>query len=110
MVLWISALLFAAGLSASLGARSAGRKRRERLRQRRIEEPNSHYSAPGVRRIEALERWSRIPLDALHPVNRDEVRRLLRQVVVAGPDGLSGRERQFLENLLTTDVEPAAGR
>jgi hypothetical protein len=100
MVLWISALLLAAGLGVSLRARTEARRRRDVIARRRVEEPNSHYSAPEVRRLDALERWRAIPLDQLHPVNRDEARRLLMMVRAAGPDALAPRERQLLDNLV----------
>jgi hypothetical protein len=101
MVLWISALLCAAGLGVGLRARSQARRRRELTRCRRVEEPNSHYSAPAVRRLVALERWHAIPLDQLHPLNREQARRLLDLVDQAGPEALAPRERQFLDNLLS---------
>jgi hypothetical protein len=102
MPLWISTLLVLAGFSLGLRVRlRALRRRRDVLaRQRRVEQPNSYYSAPGVRRLVALERWGGIPLGPLHPLNREEVTRLLRLVETAGPDVLSSRERRFLDNLV----------
>jgi hypothetical protein len=101
MVVWISALLFATGLGLGFGLRIRHRLRRQQVleRQRRVEEPNSFYSAPGVRRLVDLERWRRIPVAQLHPLNQDEVRRLLRLVKAVGPDALSSKERQFLDNM-----------
>ena len=103
MALWISALLVVTGFGLGLGIRRRDQVRRRELmaRQRRVEQPNSFYSAPGVRRLTALERWGGIPVERLHPVNRDEVSRLLRLVESAGPDVLSSRERQFLDTLAT---------
>jgi hypothetical protein len=100
MVPWISALLFMTGLG--LGLRIRQRVRRQRLvaRQRRVEQPNSHYSAPGVRQLVDLERWGRIPVDHLHPLNRDEVRRLLRLARAAGSEALAPKERRFLDNMV----------
>jgi hypothetical protein len=108
MVLWISALLFAAGMGVGLRARWAAR-RRALTRPRRVEEPNSHYSAPEVRRLTALERWRGIPLAGLHPVNQDEVRRLLDRVRLEGPDALAPREQRFLDNLVPRQVAPSCG-
>jgi hypothetical protein len=99
MVAWISALLFVTGLGLGLRVRHVVRRRRLITQQRRVEEPNSHYSAPGVRRLVDLERWSGIQLDKLHPINRDEVQRLLRLVRGAGSEALAPRERQFLDNM-----------
>lgn len=99
MLLWISVLLVVTGVSAGLRVRLRMLRRNRIARQRRIEQPNSYYSAPGVRRLMDLERWDRIPLDQLHPLNRDEVRRLLRLARGAGPDALAPKERRFLDNL-----------
>lgn len=99
MVAWISALLFVTGLGLGLRIRQRVRRRRRVAERRRVELPNSHYSAPAVRRLVDLERWGRIPLDRLHPLNRDEVRRLLRLARDAGSDALAPRERRFLDNM-----------
>jgi hypothetical protein len=102
MALWISTLLFVTGFGLGLRIRHRGLARRRELiaRQRRVEQPNSFYAAPGVRRLMALERWGSIPFEQLHSVNRDEVSRLLRLVESAGPDVLSSRERQFLDTMV----------
>jgi hypothetical protein len=100
MPLWISALLFVTSLGVGFGLRLRLRLRRQLVaRQRRVEEPNSYYSAPGVRRLVDLERWGRIPIEQLHPLNRDEVRRLLRLARAAGSDALAPKERRFLDNM-----------
>lgn len=99
MVLWISALLIVTGLGVCLRLQLRERRRRRIARQRRVEQPNSYYSAPGVRRLADLERWSGIRLGQLHPLNRDEVRRLLRLARGAGADILAPKERQFLDNM-----------
>jgi len=100
MPLWISALLFVTSLGLGFGLRLRQRLRRQLVaRQRRVEEPNSYYSAPGVRRLVDLERWGRIPIEQLHPLNRDEVRRLLRLARGTGSDALAPKERRFLDNM-----------
>lgn len=99
MVLWVSALLFVTSVGVGLRVRLRARHRRLVARQRRVEAPNSHYAAPGVRRLVDLERWGRIELDQLHPLNRDEVRRLLRLARGAGAEILAPKERQFLDNM-----------
>ncbi len=43
-----------------------------------------------------LERWKRIPLDALHPANRDEVGRVLTKLDQQGPASLTADERETL--------------
>jgi len=43
----------------------------------------------------SLERWRRIPLDALHPVNREEIERLLRKG--EGGEVLTPQERAVLD-------------
>lgn len=77
------------------------RRARERriAQRRRVEAPNSHYSSLGVRQIEDRERWGRIDVKRLHPLNRDEVVRLLEIVDANGVGVLSARERLFLDNM-----------
>jgi hypothetical protein len=74
-------------------------RRRRVAERRRVEAPNSHYSSQGVRNQEDRERWGRIDLSGLHPLNRDEVRRLLALVDSDGIAALSGKERLFLDNM-----------
>lgn len=52
-------------------------------------------AAPSVRSGDA-ERWSRIRRDDLHPVNREELDRVLAKVRAQGPGSLSNEERAFL--------------
>ena len=75
------------------------KKRRLAMAARRVEAPNSHYSSRGVREREDRERWGRIDLSRLHPLNRDEVRRLLAVVDVDGAAALSTKDRIFLDNM-----------
>jgi hypothetical protein len=67
--------------------------------RRRVEAPNSHYASLGVRQIEDRERWGRIDVQHLHPLNRAEVVRLLEIVDASGVAVLSDRERLFLDNM-----------
>ena len=72
----------------------------ERRRKRRlVEQPNSHYRAPGVQDIDMRERWESIPREHLHEVNREELEKLLGKVEQQGVKGLSGEERAFLDRL-----------
>lgn len=74
------------------------RKRRVAAR-RRVEAPNSHYSSTGVRNQEDRERWGDISLSGLHPLNADEVARLLEVVDADGVKSLSPKDRLFLDNM-----------
>jgi hypothetical protein len=77
----------------------ASRRRRRLAVARRVEAPNSHYSSRGVRDREDRERWGRIDMARLHPLNRDEVRRLLTVVDLDGAAALSLKDRVFLDNM-----------
>jgi len=98
-MVWISILAAAITVGVGLRIREWVRRRQRPAPPRRVEEPNSFYSAPGVRRLMAQERWGQIPIDRLHPINREEVERLLRLVDAAGFDALSPKERVFLDTL-----------
>lgn len=90
-------LLVAGGVWLRLWLRSL---RRQRIAaRRRVEAPNSHYASLGVRQIEDRERWGRIDVQHLHPINREEVTRLLAIVDESGVTVLSARERLFLDNM-----------
>jgi membrane associated rhomboid family serine protease len=43
------------------------------------------------------ERWKRIPLERLHPVNREEAERVLAKLEAGGPSGLTAEEQAFLD-------------
>jgi hypothetical protein len=66
---------------------------------RRVERSNSHYSSEGVRNQEDRERWGDITLPKLHPLNQEEVHRLLLVVDADGIHSLSSRDRLFLDNM-----------
>lgn len=74
-------------------------RRRRVEERRRIEAPNSHYSSQGVRNQEDRERWGRINLGGLHPLNRDEVQRLLDVVDREGIKAITASDRLFLDNM-----------
>jgi len=99
MPVWITALVFA--ILGTLGFRIWYRRwKLSRIAARRVvEKPNSHYSSAIVRNQVDRERWGSVNLDLIHPVNREEVERLLAVADVQGPDALSNRERLFLENM-----------
>lgn len=74
-------------------------RRRKISASRRVEAPNSHYSSEGVRNQVDRERWGDIRMTTLHPINQDEVIRLLDLVDADGVKVLSGRDRLFLDNM-----------
>jgi len=101
MPIWVYAMVV--GFLSAIGARIWYRRwRRARIAARRIvEKPNSFYSSAIVKNHVDRERWGTVKLDLIHPVNREEVERLLNLVDALGPDSLSPRERVFLDHLTT---------
>jgi membrane associated rhomboid family serine protease len=59
--------------------------------RRKITPPPRRAAAPDV------ERWRRIDPEALHPVNREELERVMAKVNADGPVALTPGERQFLD-------------
>lgn len=99
MTIWISAfVLLVTGLAAARLLYLRWRKKRVAAR-RRVELPNSHYSSRLVQHQIDRQRWRNLNLSHLHPVNREEVERLLGMVDALGPEALSPRERIFLDHL-----------
>lgn len=45
----------------------------------------------------AAERWKQIPLERLHPVNREEAERVLAKLDARGPGALTAEEQAFLD-------------
>ena len=91
------AIVVVGGIAARIWYRHWRRKRV--AEKRRVEAPNSHYSSLGVRNQEDRERWGDINLGQLHPINQDEVLRLLEVVDADGIKSLSPRDRLFLDNM-----------
>lgn len=58
-------------------------------------------AAPAARpaTTDAVSRWRGIDRSALHPINAEEVERMLAKLEAAGPQGLSAEERAFLDRL-----------
>ncbi len=48
-----------------------------------------------------LKRWSRIPRERLHEVNRAELDRIMAKLHSSGPDSLTATERAFLDRFST---------
>jgi hypothetical protein len=99
METWIPAVAAFVATSVALRLWYKGWRTRRIEKRRRVEAPNSQYSSQGVRNHEDRERWGRIDLAALHPLNRDEVRRLLAVVDGEGIRALTPKDRLFLDNM-----------
>ena len=99
MIIWIEAAvaLVLGGVAARIWYRHWRAKKIAAAR--RVERPNSHYSSAGVRNQEDRERWGDITLPKLHPLNQEEVHRLLLMVDSDGIQALSPRDRLFLDNM-----------
>jgi hypothetical protein len=99
LIAWLIALLlvFVTGFGTGFWVRRRIDAKRGRYRVR--EEPNSHYAAPGVLKIERHERWEAILQKKIHEVNRSEVERLLVKVRALGPDKLTPSEKAFLDRM-----------
>jgi membrane associated rhomboid family serine protease len=50
-----------------------------------------------------LERWRKIPRESLHPLNQEELDRIMKKVDERGPQSLDRREREYLERLSATE-------
>ncbi|MGH7537623.1 MAG: rhomboid family intramembrane serine protease [Gemmatimonadales bacterium] len=50
----------------------------------------------------SAERWKRIALDQLHPVNREEIVRVLAKLDTEGAESLTADERHFLDRFSAT--------
>jgi hypothetical protein len=87
--------LLAAVLAMAAAARGLALARRRR--RRAVEPPNSHHTWERVREREAHDRWREMPLERIHPINREEVVRLLARVQAAGSGVLRPQERHFLD-------------
>jgi membrane associated rhomboid family serine protease len=72
------------------------RSRASRLRQLQHAPAPPPSSAPSPA---SLERWKRIALDKLHPVNREEVEKVLGKAERLGAASLTVEEREFLDRI-----------
>lgn len=72
------------------------RSRTDRLRQLQHAPPPRAAAVPNPA---SLERWKRIALDTLHPVNREEVEKVLGKVERLGASSLTVEEREFLDRI-----------
>lgn len=100
MGVWMVGLVVAVAMGGyALRRAYLARRRRTIAEKRRVEAPNSHYASRGVRDQEDRERWGAIELERLHPLNQEEVERLLRRIDVDGVQALSSNDRRFLDNM-----------
>lgn len=72
--------------------------------KRRVQAWHQSPVAATIQRVAAqvkqdAERWKTIPLDQLHPINREEVERVLQKMEISGAAGLSPDERAFLDRM-----------
>lgn len=65
---------------------------------RRFREKVSLTSGRRAKRSD-LERWRKIPRDGLHPINQEELDRILKKAEEQGPGSLDRSEREFLERI-----------
>lgn len=99
MSTWLPALLVGVVLGVLMRMQLRSWQRSRVAERRRVELPNSAYSSPGVRQQEDRDRWGSIDQRRLHPLNRDEVQRLLDMVDREGIHAISSRDRVFLDNM-----------
>lgn len=99
MTTWILALSIGVGMGVGLRIWYRSWRKRRIAARRKVELPNSAYSSQGVRNQEDRDRWGRINMRKLHPLNRDEVQRLLDVVDGEGITALSSKDRLFLDNM-----------
>lgn len=68
---------------------------------RRVEDrflrPRETRERPASARPGDADRWKKIPLERLHPVNREEAERVLAKLDAGGPSGLTAEEQAFLD-------------
>jgi membrane associated rhomboid family serine protease len=67
-----------------------------RFRQR-AQHPAIRTSKPTT--VSDIERWKQIRSDGMHPLNRQELERLLEKVAADGPQRLTPDERAFLDRM-----------
>ena len=97
MLPWLAAFLV--GVFGGVALHGVYRRRREQriARRRIVEAPNSAHTSELARLRARADRWRRIALGRLHPLNRAEVEHLLAIVDAQGATSLGERERAFLD-------------
>lgn len=103
---WLTAGLSAAVVIVVLCVRAIIRRVARKRRPRMVEKPNSHYTSQLVLDRDCSERWRCIPLDNMHEINRGEVQRLVAKLDRYGIDGITKRDRMFLDRMAELNPPP----
>jgi hypothetical protein len=103
---WLTAALSAVIVIGVLSVRAILMRRARKRRPRLVEAPNSHYTSQLVLDRDSSERWRSIPLDRMHEINRGEVRRLIVKLDEYGIEGMSKRDRMFLDRMAELNPPP----
>ena len=100
MTTWLPASILGLIVGATVARFFYIRWREKKVAEnRRVERPNSHYDAKGVKDQRDHERWKDMNLDRLHEVNREYAEELLDRVRALGVDHLRPDERNFLDRM-----------
>lgn len=86
-----------AHLGGLLGGYLYVRWRESRSPARQFKRRVEAAQRPATSRADDLERWQNIPRDDLHPVNRDELDRVMTKIKSSGIGSLTPDERAFLD-------------
>lgn len=88
------------------------RRARRARRERRVEGPNSEYKSRYVLDLESRERWEALDMSLLHPLNREEVEKVLDKLRATSVRALSSQERSFLDRMVEAEkrARRSAGR
>lgn len=79
------------------------RRARKAQRERRVEAANSHYKSQYVLDLEAKQRWESLDLSLLHPLNREEVEKVLAKLKATSVRALTSQERIFLDRMVEAE-------
>jgi hypothetical protein len=79
------------------------RRSRSAVSARAVVEAQAAHAARHVLELESRERWRALDTDGLHPLNRQEVVRLLARLDDASGRALSRQERDFLDRMVESE-------
>lgn len=79
------------------------RRAKKAQQTRRVEAPNSEYKSSYVLDLEAKDRWEALELELLHPLNREEVERILARLRATNVRALTEKERDFLDRMVEAE-------
>ena len=99
----LGAMMVLASLIAGIALRRALRARRIE-KTRVVERPDPARTAAALADQERRRRWKNIDLQAIHEVNRAEVRRLLERAGASGANALREDERIFLDQFAPAPI------